>query len=102
MRFPMASRLRPMRVPAPPAESIHRVPKWRLVNRVERLLALVAGRRVIDLGFVAAGRMLQKREQAAWLHAQVASKASAVVGIDADEEGVALARELGYDAHAAD
>lgn len=102
MRSRMASKLGPMRVPAPPAESIHRVPKSRVVDRVDRLLELTAGRRVIDLGFVDSGRMRAKREHGAWLHARLAEAAGDLVGIDADEEGVALARELGYDAHAAD
>ncbi|HEY1368715.1 MAG TPA: methyltransferase domain-containing protein [Gaiellaceae bacterium] len=82
--------------------SIHRVPPARLVDRTEVVLGLVRGRRVIDLGFVDEGQMTAKRERRSWLHELVRNAAREAVGIDADADGVARARTLGFDAHAAD
>ena len=82
--------------------SVHRVPTARLVDRVAELSALVRGKSVIDLGFVDEGRLSSKRERGIWLHEQVVAAAREAVGIDADEEGVTRARELGFAAHAAD
>jgi SAM-dependent methyltransferase len=85
-----------------PPPSVHRLPSARLVDRVAEVLTLVRGKSVIDLGFVDEGRLLSKRDHGIWLHEQVVAAARGVVGIDADEAGVARARELGFAAHAAD
>ena len=84
------------------APSVHRVPRAPLVDRLEALRALVRGKRVVDLGFVDEGQMRAKRGRGTWLHEVVAQEASAVTGVDADEAGVAHARELGFDARSAD
>lgn len=60
------------------------------------------GRRTIHLGFVDRGLTTERRADGTWLHDLLAASASELVGIDADEAGVALARSLGYDAHRAD
>lgn len=82
--------------------SVHRLPRVRLVDRIAELQSLVRGRRVIDLGFVDEGQMDAKRGRGTWLHAVVAGVAREAVGVDADEAGVARARELGFHAHNAD
>jgi 2-polyprenyl-3-methyl-5-hydroxy-6-metoxy-1,4-benzoquinol methylase len=84
------------------AGSSHRLPRARVVDRADRILELACGRRVIDIGFVDEGRMLVKRETGLWLHAELARVAHTLVGIDFDEEGVAAARQLGYEAYRAD
>jgi hypothetical protein len=78
------------------------MPRTRLVDRVELILETARGKRVIDLGFVDEGRMLVKRDEGLWLHAEVGRVAEGLVGVDADEEGVRMATELGYDARTAD
>lgn len=82
--------------------SVHRVPRARLVDRIEEVRSLVRGRRVIDLGFVDEGQMSPKSAGGTWLHDVVRSEAGECVGIDADSNGVAHARELGFDAHTGD
>jgi 2-polyprenyl-3-methyl-5-hydroxy-6-metoxy-1,4-benzoquinol methylase len=81
---------------------VHRVPPAKLVDRLDAVRSMVRGRSVIDLGFVDVGLMSAKRGHGIWLHEVVAQEARGTVGVDADEAGVAHARELGYDAYAAD
>ena len=81
---------------------MHRLPRARLVDRVAELRSLVRGRRVIDLGFVDEGQIDVKRARGTWLHAVVAAEAREALGVDADEAGVARARELGFEAYNAD
>jgi SAM-dependent methyltransferase len=83
-------------------DSVHRVPRAALVDRSERLVELARGKQVIDLGFVDVGRMLAKREDGSWLHERLHTVASGLVGIDFDEEGVELARRMGFTAERAD
>jgi len=85
-----------------PPPSVHRLPAARLVDRVDEVMTLVSGKSVIDLGFVDEGRLSCKRDHGVWLHEQVAAAAREAVGIDADETGVAHARDLGFAAHVAD
>jgi SAM-dependent methyltransferase len=87
---------------APRPPSVHRVPRARLVNRVDELRRLTRGRRVIDLGFVDEGQMDSKRSRGSWLHEALAADASELVGVDADADGVEHAHALGYEAYAAD
>jgi 2-polyprenyl-3-methyl-5-hydroxy-6-metoxy-1,4-benzoquinol methylase len=78
------------------------VPPARLVDRIEEVRRLVRGRSVIDLGFVDEGQMRAKSGRGTWLHEVAARDARSCVGIDADADGVERARELGFEAHAAD
>ena len=57
---------------------------------------------MIDLGFVDEGQIDVKRARGTWLHAVVAAEAREALGVDADEAGVARARELGFEAYNAD
>jgi SAM-dependent methyltransferase len=90
-------------LPSPKIDSIHRVSRnTRAVDRVERLLELCRGRRVIDLGFVDEGRMELRHAEGSWLHARLRSVASEIVGLDANRPGVDRARELGFDVRCVD
>jgi SAM-dependent methyltransferase len=81
---------------------VHRLPKAGLVDRTDYLCRLAAGRRVIHVGFADAGfRGMQERNEA-WLHAHLDRTAKELVGLDVDAEGVADARERGYEAYVAD
>jgi 2-polyprenyl-3-methyl-5-hydroxy-6-metoxy-1,4-benzoquinol methylase len=82
--------------------SVHRVPPSRLVDRIDEVRRLVRGRSVIDLGFVDEGQMSAKSGRGTWLHQMVRAESRTCVGVDADTGGVVRARELGFDAHAAD
>jgi hypothetical protein len=89
--------------PAPLEDSIGKVPRGAAVHdRESYLIALARGHSVVHLGFVDARNMREKVERSAWLHAKLASSAGRLVGIDADPNGVAVARQLGYEAYVAD
>jgi SAM-dependent methyltransferase len=85
-----------------PAPSVHRLPRARLVDRTDELRRIVRGRTVVDLGFVDPGQARSKRARSTWLHETIRAEARAVVGVDADAEGVEEARQLGFDARVAD
>jgi SAM-dependent methyltransferase len=92
-----------MPVSEPVIDSVHRLPRGtRAVERVDRLVELARGLRVIDLGFVDEQRMTVRRADGTWLHDRLAAVAAGIVGVDANSAGVADARALGIDAHAAD
>jgi SAM-dependent methyltransferase len=84
------------------AASVHRPPRARIVDRTAFVTSCVRGKDVVDIGFVDESRMVAKQARGTWLHAQVAAGASSAVGLDADEDGVRLARELGFTAFAVD
>lgn len=83
-------------------EMIHRLPAATLVDRFEYLRNLVAGRRVVHVGFVDAGCQALNEESGAWLHEHLAGTASELIGLDLDNAGVENARERGYEAYAVD
>jgi hypothetical protein len=78
------------------------VPASRIVDRIDEIRRLVRGRSVIDLGFVDEGQMSAKSGRGTWLHEAVRAEARSCVGVDADTGGVEHARQLGFDARAAD
>jgi len=82
-------------------QMVHRLPKAPLVNRIEFLRERAVGRRVIHLGFADAGfRDMQSRSDA-WLHEHLSRVTTSLVGIDIEDDGVQLARDLGYEAYQA-
>jgi len=89
-------------VPPPPEESIHRIPRAPLVDRIEFVLDRCRGRRVLHLGFVDETRMEERVAQGSWLHGQLRDVAAELVGVDLSAEGVAAAAALGFDVHRAD
>lgn len=89
-------------VPAPPIESVHRLPPARLVDRIEFVLEACRGVRVVHLGFVDETRTEERQAQGGWLHGQLERVASELVGIDSSRTGVERAAESGYEAYVAD
>ena len=83
-------------------DMVHRLPKAKLVDRFEYLTQLCAGQRVVHVGFADIGCQSLNEEADAWLHTRLAASARELVGLDVDEQGVALARERGYEAHVVD
>lgn len=83
-------------------DSVHRIPRAPLVDRSDYVVELARGKQVIDLGFVDVGRMLAKRDDGSWLHDRLRTVARELVGVDFDDEGVELARKMGFAAHQAD
>jgi SAM-dependent methyltransferase len=83
--------------------SLHRLrSRPSLVDRVGWLEQQVAGQRVIHLGFVDVERSTDKTASGQWLHERLSERASQIVGVDLDAEGVASAREAGYEAYCCD
>lgn len=81
---------------------VHRLPKAPLVDRIDHLVELARGRRVIHVGFADAGCRSMQFEADAWLHDHLGRVTTSLVGIDVDEVGVAEAVAAGYEAHVAD
>jgi SAM-dependent methyltransferase len=60
------------------------------------------GERVIHVGFADAGFREEQGRAGRWLHGHLADVAGSLVGLDADEPGVAAAAEAGFEAHLVD
>ncbi|HWS48217.1 MAG TPA: methyltransferase domain-containing protein [Acidimicrobiia bacterium] len=80
----------------------HRLPRARVVNRIEYLTELAAGKRVVHIGFADAGFASMQEASGTWLHGHLAQVAAYLVGVDVDEAGVAEARRRGFEAYAVD
>jgi SAM-dependent methyltransferase len=79
----------------------HRLPREGPVLRHDALVETARGRRVAHVGFV--DELAESKLAAGvWLHERLAEAAASLVGLDADEEGVAWARGEGYEAYAVD
>jgi SAM-dependent methyltransferase len=79
----------------------HRLPRGAPVERHAVLLDEARGRRVVHVGFVDE-LAASKLAQGVWLHGRLAEVASSLVGLDADDVGVAWARGEGFEAYAVD
>jgi SAM-dependent methyltransferase len=73
-----------------------------VVDRIDYLLKLAAGKRVIHVGFVDVGLTKVKIDRTTWLHGRLAEVALELVGIDANDQGVRDAQVAGFTAYAAD
>lgn len=63
--------------------------------RAEFLCNLVAGKRVLHIGFADHFQLLKKKSrEGSWLHAQLVDVAEFCVGVDIDERAVAYCREV--------
>jgi SAM-dependent methyltransferase len=84
------------------ADMVHRLPRARVVDRIEYLTAAVVGRRAVHLGFVDSGCEELHAGTETWLHAHLDRAAASLVGLDLDAEGVARAQAQGFEARAVD
>lgn len=80
----------------------HPLPDAAIVDRLEWLVDRCRGRRVIHVGFADAGFREEQGRAGRWLHGHLADVAESLVGLDADEPGVAAAVEAGFEAHLVD
>lgn len=81
---------------------VHRLPRAELVERIAWIRERCRGRRVIHVGFADAGFRDTQARSGRWLHGHLSEVAADLVGLDADPEGVAAARNAGYAAHLVD
>jgi 2-polyprenyl-3-methyl-5-hydroxy-6-metoxy-1,4-benzoquinol methylase len=81
---------------------IHELPRARVVDRLDHLVDLARGRRVIHVGFVDTGCTEMQAAAGTWLHSRLAAVATSLVGIDVNAAGVAAAVADGYEAYAVD
>jgi 2-polyprenyl-3-methyl-5-hydroxy-6-metoxy-1,4-benzoquinol methylase len=81
---------------------MHRLPRARIVNRLDYLTEAARGKRVIHIGFADAGCAEMQDRHDTWLHARLARVAESLVGLDVDERGVRTAQEDGYEAFLVD
>jgi SAM-dependent methyltransferase len=79
-----------------------RLPRHGPLDRVEFLLGLCDGKRVVHVGFVDEHRLETKLDEGNWLHARLAEAAGSIVGLDSAEDGVQWARAQGFEAHTVD
>lgn len=82
-----------------PDDMVHRLPRARVVDRVDWTVEHCRDRRVVHIGFVDAGCQTSTKR---WLHDHLAESASELVGIDIDAAGVDASRSDGYEAYTAD
>ncbi|BBM70543.1 glycosyltransferase [Rhodothermus marinus] len=72
-------------------------PDTPLFYRQELLTDLVKGCAILDVGCADHAPLIeQKLQQGRWLHAELARVARQCVGLDVDDEAIAVARQLGY------
>jgi 2-polyprenyl-3-methyl-5-hydroxy-6-metoxy-1,4-benzoquinol methylase len=83
-------------------DMVHHLPPAKLVDRFAFLTELVAGRRVVHVGFVDTGCHEMNEDAAAWLHEHLATTAGQLIGLDVDHDGVERARAAGYEAYELD
>lgn len=79
------------------ADRASRLPlQFQADGRNASLIRLIAGGRVMHLGFADHGPLIaNKRAQGTWLHDQVMAHSAACIGVDINAEAVALAQGLG-------
>ncbi len=83
-------------------ELVHELPHAEIVDRIEWLTTQCTGKRVIHVGFADAGFRLEQGRSGRWLHGHLHEVASELVGIDADDAGIAAATEDGFEAYVVD
>ena len=79
----------------------HRLPREGPVLRHDFLVERARGKRVVHVGFVDE-LMATKLAAGVWLHGRLADASQSLVGLDSAEDGVAWARETGFEAHVVD
>ncbi|SHK17889.1 glycosyltransferase [Rhodothermus profundi] len=72
-------------------------PNVAIIYRNELLKNIVKDRAILDVGCADHAPLIeQKLRQGGWLHAELARVARRCVGVDIDEEAIAVARQFGY------
>jgi SAM-dependent methyltransferase len=84
------------------AAMAHKLPKAKVVDRIDFLTDQARSRRVIHVGFVDTGCRSMQDTAGTWLHGHLQQRATSLVGIDVDEGGVKEAVVAGYEAYAVD
>lgn len=80
----------------------HPLPRTSIVDRIDWLVEQCRGKRVIHIGFADTGFRDEQGRAGRWLHGHLDDVARELVGLDADEAGVAAAVAAGMDAHVID
>lgn len=83
-------------------DMVHRLPKARIVDRIDYLTETVRNRSTVHVGFVDSGCWAYHENLGSWLHKHLETSARSLIGLDLDEEGVEKARSHGFEAHAVD
>ncbi|GIU83434.1 MAG: hypothetical protein KatS3mg008_0209 [Acidimicrobiales bacterium] len=81
---------------------VHRLPPARVVDRIEFILDLCRGKRVVHLGCADHGFRREQLDSGTFLHSRLAEVSRELVGLDLDREGVEEMRSMGWDVHLAD
>ena len=84
------------------SDLVHKLPRAKLVDRVDWLVERCRDRRVIHVGFGDAGFREEQDRAGRWLHTRLAEVASELVGIDSDTSSVERAVAEGFEAYTAD
>lgn len=84
------------------AEMAHKLPQASVVDRIDFLVELAAGKYVVHIGFVDSRCTEFHGQFDSWLHQFLSDSASKIVGLDLDASGVAAARTQGFEAFVAD
>jgi predicted TPR repeat methyltransferase len=79
-----------------------KLPTGRPVDRHDLLVELAENRRVAHVGFVDDRLLTAKLAGGVWLHERIATAAVSLVGLDSSADGVAWARDRGYEVYEAD
>ena len=85
---PSHDRLLPMSAEIDQLAMVHRLPSARIVDRIEYLAELAAGKYVVHVGFADAGCREMQAGAGTWLHDRLATRAGSLIGLDVDEDGV--------------
>ena len=72
------------------------IPKTQLVNRVEYVLNLCKGKKILHLGCTSSPSTKRRIEEKTHLHAHIASLAHEAYGVDIDNEGLDVMRAHGF------
>lgn len=86
----------------PRIDWLHRLPGTPAVDREDTLVEAARGKRVVHVGFVDEHLLETRIATGTWLHGRLGAVADSLVGLDVAAEGVAWARENGYEAHVVD
>lgn len=70
------------------------IPATPLRTRDDSIMAMVRGRRVVDVGFLDSGSFESKLKDGSWLHQKVRLNSTETIGVDIDAPGLQKVEEL--------